>query len=192
MNPVEIIGFAAGSLGISLGIPQALQIRRLGHGEGVSRLAWVLIFAMNCAWASYGIRLGSPSTLVTNSLYALVTASVVVTLIGNSKKSLPLLLVILFIVGGLILNLPTLLVSILLTASVFSQLPQVKQSLENLKQKKPSAVSLNTLYITAVSVTLWGTYGALHHYYLMILTSSIALIMTLLIIRLEKRIISSL
>ena len=36
MNPVEIIGFAAGSLGISLGIPQALQIRRLGHGEKVA------------------------------------------------------------------------------------------------------------------------------------------------------------
>ena len=88
MHPVEILGFIGGAIGIFIGLPQALHVRKLGHGEGVSLSAWSLMFAMYCAWAFYGIRISSPSAALSNFITLLVVAGVVIALIGDLKKSL--------------------------------------------------------------------------------------------------------
>jgi uncharacterized protein with PQ loop repeat len=188
MSPVELVGFAGGACGIFLGIPQALNIRKLGHSDGVSKISWILIFVMNCGWASYGIRISSPSSLISNTLFGLVTASVVISLFNDQRKSLPLLLGIAGLVAILILGLPSILVSILLTASVFSQLPQIGQSLSNLRTKGVSAVSLKTLYISMGSSIFWTTYGVLRGFPLIVLTSVISLIIAIVILVIERKI----
>ena len=36
MISAEVVGFIAGGIGIFFGLPQALRVRKLGHGRGVS------------------------------------------------------------------------------------------------------------------------------------------------------------
>ena len=44
MLSAELVGFIAGALGMFFGLPQALRVRRLGHGRGVSLISWSLHF----------------------------------------------------------------------------------------------------------------------------------------------------
>jgi uncharacterized protein with PQ loop repeat len=41
MISAEVVGFIAGALGMFFGLPQALRVRRLGHGRGVSLISWL-------------------------------------------------------------------------------------------------------------------------------------------------------
>ena len=48
----ELLGLLGGAIGLSVSIPQALRIRRLGT-FGVSRATWMLTYAAYCAWLGY-------------------------------------------------------------------------------------------------------------------------------------------
>ena len=54
MISAEVVGFIAGGIGIFFGLPQALRVRKLGHGRGVSLISWTLQFAVAASWATYG------------------------------------------------------------------------------------------------------------------------------------------
>jgi len=52
MISAEVVGFIAGGIGIFFGLPQALRVRKLGHGRGVSLISWTLQFAVAASWAN--------------------------------------------------------------------------------------------------------------------------------------------
>lgn len=187
MNSVEILGFIAGALGVAIGVPQALQVRRLGHAKGVSLPAWIFMYLMFCSWGFYGIRIDSPSTIVSNFVTLIVLASVLWALINSPLKSISSIIILTAVDGYLILNLPESIVSILLIISVFSQLPQVIKSFKNRKTEISSAVSKRALQISIVSVSLWAVYAILREVRLMFFTACIAITMSSLVLIFESK-----
>jgi uncharacterized protein with PQ loop repeat len=161
MISAEVVGFIAGALGMFFGLPQALRVRRLGHGRGVSLISWLLQFGVATSWATYGFDVKSPSVLLTNLGAGIVNASVIWAIIQNRWKSIAILTSYVALIATLVLVLPSILVSALLVALVFAQTPQVYKSYKNIRYGKDSAVSIVALSVSSFSIFLWFIYAAM-------------------------------
>lgn len=161
MISAEVVGFIAGALGMFFGLPQALRVRRLGHGCGVSLISWLLQFGVATSWATYGFDVKSPSVLLTNLGAGIVNASVIWAIIQNRWKSIAILTSYVALLATLVLVLPSTLVSALLIALVFAQTPQVYKSYKNIRYGKDSAVSIVALSVSSFSIFLWFIYAAM-------------------------------
>lgn len=161
MISAEVVGFIAGALGMFFGLPQALRVRRLGHGRGVSLISWLLQFGVATSWATYGFDVKSPSVLLTNLGAGIVNASVIWAIIQNRWKSIAILTSYVALLATLVLVLPSTLVSALLIALVFAQTPQVYKSYKNIRYGKDSAVSIVALSVSSFSIFLWFIYAAM-------------------------------
>ena len=185
MFSAELLGFIAGGLGMFFGLPQALRVRKLGHGRGVSLISWMLQFGVATSWAAYGFDIDSPSVLLTNVGAGLVNASVIFAIIRNNVKTFVILLGYAAGLSALILNLPSAIVSALLIALVFAQSPQIVKSFKNLAIGAESAVSVSALSVSSVSILLWFIYAVLADVPLILLSTTIAVSINISIIVLE-------
>jgi uncharacterized protein with PQ loop repeat len=185
MFSAEALGFIAGGLGMFFGLPQALRVRKLGHGRGVSLISWMLQFGVATSWAAYGFDIDSPSVLLTNVGAGLVNASVIFAIIRNNVKTLVILSGYAAGLSALILNLPSAIVSALLIALVFAQSPQIVKSFKNLAIGAESAVSVSALSVSSVSILLWFVYAVLADVPLILLSTTIAVSINISIIVLE-------
>ena len=185
MISAEVVGFIAGGIGIFFGLPQALRVRKLGHGRGVSLISWTLQFAVAASWATYGFDSKSPSILFTNLVALLVNASVIMAILRNNVKSISLLIIYAAIWATLILVLPSAAVSTLLVALNFAQSPQVVKSFYNIRVGKDSAVSITALSVSCFSILIWILYGFMADDSLIKVSALVALSINSLIIVLE-------
>lgn len=185
MFSAELLGFIAGGLGMFFGLPQALRVRKLGHGRGVSLISWMLQFGVATSWAAYGFDIDSPSVLLTNVGAGLVNASVIFAIIRNNVKTFVILSGYAAGLSALILNLPSAIVSALLIALVFAQSPQIVKSFKNLAIGGESAVSVSALSVSSVSILLWFIYAVLADVPLILLSTTIAASINISIIVLE-------
>lgn len=185
MISAEVVGFIAGGIGIFFGLPQALRVRKLGHGRGVSLISWTLQFAVAASWATYGFDSKSPSILFTNLVALLVNASVITAILRNNLKSISLLIIYAAIWATLILLLPRAAVSTMLVALNFAQSPQVVKSFHNIRVGKDSAVSITALSISCFSILIWILYGFMADDSLIKVSALVALSINLSIIVLE-------
>ena len=185
MNPAELLGFIGGGIGMFYGLPQALRIRRLGHGVGVSLPSWLLTFSVSMSWAAWGYGANSPSALIMNICGALVNGSVVLTIMPSMRKAILYLLTITAALWFLILTLPDPIVSALLIALVFCLVPQVLESLRSLKNGTTSAVSIKALTVALLSNIFWIAYAFVREIHLVFLTSGIAITMIFIVMALE-------
>lgn len=185
MFSAELLGFIAGGLGMFFGLPQALRVRKLGHGRGVSLISWMLQFGVATSWAAYGFDIDSSSVLLTNVGAGLVNASVIFAIIRNNVKTFVILSGYAAGLSALILNLPSAIVSGLLIALVFAQSPQIVKSFKNLAVGAESAVSVSALSVSSVSILLWFIYAVLADVPLILLSTTIAVSINISIIILE-------
>lgn len=185
MFSAELLGFIAGGLGMFFGLPQALRVRKLGHGRGVSLISWMLQFGVATSWAAYGFDIDSPSVLLTNVGAGLVNASVIFAIMRNNVKTFVILSGYAAGLSALILNLPSAIVSALLIALVFAQSPQIVKSFKNLAIGGESAVSVSALSVSSVSILLWFIYAVLADVPLILLSTTIAVSINISIIVLE-------
>jgi uncharacterized protein with PQ loop repeat len=185
MFSIEIFGFIGGALGIFFGLPQALRIRRLGHGRGLSLISWLLQLGVATSWATYGFDIDSPSLLATNMAAALINASVVWVILQNRLRSILAITTLVAGVAGLVLTLPASVASVLLISLVFAQSPQVFKSFKNIKIGKESAVSVVAMSVSALSGIFWIIYAVNIADPLLVLCNSIVLLNNILIIVLE-------
>lgn len=185
MSPVELLGFIGGGIGMFFGLPQARRVRAAGHADGVSLMAWVLMFAVNASWASYGLRIESPSVLLTNIVAAVVNGSVVVAVTGHGRKPLLWLPAFALSVLAFVTWMPQPIVSVALVVLVFAQAPQLLESFRSMREGRASVVSLSAMQVSTVSLLCWEGYALLTDTRLMILTTSLALSMNFAIIALE-------
>jgi uncharacterized protein with PQ loop repeat len=185
MVSAELVGFIAGGIGIFFGLPQALRVRKLGHGRGVSLISWTLQFAVAASWATYGFDTKSPSIMLTNLVALLVNASVIMAILRNNVKSISLLIIYAAMWATLILSLPSAAVSTLLVALNFAQSPQVVKSFHNIRVGKDSAVSVTALSVSCFSILIWILYGFMADDSLIKVSALVALSINLLIIALE-------
>ncbi len=185
MNPAELLGFIGGGIGMFYGVPQALRIRRLGHGTGVSLPTWLLTFGVSTSWAAWGFGAHSPSALIMNIGGALVNGSVVVAIMPSLRKAILPLISITIVLWFLVLTLPDAIVSVLLTALVFFLAPQVVTSFRTLRDGTISVVSMKALTVSMMSNVFWIAYAFAREIHLVFLTSGIAMTMILLVMTLE-------
>lgn len=185
MISAEVVGFIAGGIGIFFGLPQALRVRKLGHGRGVSLISWTLQFAVAASWATYGFDTKSPSIMLTNLVALLVNASVIMAILRNNLKSISLLIIYAAMWATLILSLPSAAVSTLLVALNFAQSPQVVKSFHNIRVGKDSAVSVTGLSVSCFSILIWILYGFMADDSLIKVSALVALSINSLIITLE-------
>ena len=185
MFSIEIFGFIGGALGIFFGLPQALRIRRLGHGRGLSLISWLLQLGVATSWATYGFDIESPSLLATNMAAALINASVVWVILQNRLRSILAITTLVAGVAGLVLTLPASIASVLLISLVFAQSPQVFKSFKNIKIGKESAVSVVAMSVSALSGIFWIIYAVNIADPLLVLCNAIVLLNNILIIVLE-------
>jgi uncharacterized protein with PQ loop repeat len=185
MISAEVVGFIAGGIGIFFGLPQALRVRKLGHGRGVSLISWTLQFAVAASWATYGFDTKSPSIMLTNLVALFVNASVIMAILRNNVKSISLLIIYAAMWATLILSLPSAAVSTLLVALNFAQSPQVVKSFHNIRVGKDSAVSVTALSVSCFSILIWILYGFMADDSLIKVSALVALSINSLIIALE-------
>ena len=185
MFSIEIFGFIGGALGIFFGLPQALRVRRLGHGRGVSLISWLLQLGVATSWAAYGFDKNSPSLLATNMAAGIINASVVWAILDNRLRATFAIATLVAVVAGLVLTLPTGLASALLISLVFAQSPQVYKSFKNIRIGKESAVSVVAMSVSAMSGIFWIIYALKISDSLLVLCNAIVLSNNIAIIALE-------
>ncbi|CAN2222277.1 hypothetical protein MCEMRE22_01266 [Candidatus Nanopelagicaceae bacterium] len=185
MFSIEIFGFIGGALGIFFGLPQALRVRRLGHGRGVSLISWLLQLGVATSWAAYGFDKNSPSLLATNMAAGIINASVVWAILDNRLRATFAIATLVAVVACLVLTLPTGLASALLISLVFAQSPQVYKSFKNIRIGKESAVSVVAMSVSAMSGIFWIIYAVKISDSLLVLCNAIVLSNNIAIIALE-------
>lgn len=187
----EILGFLGGTIGILQGLPQALRIRKLGHSDGVSLSHWYFMATQFAAWVGFGLRVDSPAIWVTNVL-TFATSVAVVLSVQNSK-----LLGLVYSVGlgttagAFCLWGPGTLVDWFLIAMVASRLPQLLRTFKNRKTADPTAVSISALVISLISMAFWFGYAFVNNNVLVIITTIIAVTITLLTALVERQIVKA-
>lgn len=181
----EVIGFVAGCIGMLQAVPQVRRLRTLGHGRGVSLMAWVLTFTVNVSWLGYGIRTASPAVIFTNVTGGALAAAVVLSLVERFSRWVFALPLLAFTIIAGVQRMPAGMVSTCLVALTVSRAPQVLQSYRNYVNAHATAVSLRSLYIMSASLLLWDVFAVVEHRGVMLITTNVALALTLVIATLE-------
>lgn len=181
----EIFGFLGGALGVSQALPQAIRIRRLGHGYGVSLAMWIATLVVNASWLGYGLMLHSPSLIISNIIGFSTSSLVVGALLNKGWVAWP----VMFAAGAawLFLELQVsfeVLTGFLIVLTLY-RLPQLIKSVRNLRAGRPTAVSLPGLLVGLSAIGSWMVYSVLSGKNQLILTTGSALLMTLAIVTLE-------
>jgi len=182
-QPTELIGLLAGAIGLTMAIPQALRIRRLGDHTGVSTTTWLLGYSSCAAWVGYGIRTASLSQVVANFIALLLHAWLISLLLKGTKWRLPALvgiptIIIVFAYLG-----PHAAVATSLLLFALTQWPQAIRSVYAAIAHTPiPAVSTPTWLISLTAGSLWAAYGFFSERNLVVATSLIAVVATSIIL----------
>jgi uncharacterized protein with PQ loop repeat len=187
----EILGFLGGTIGILQGVPQALRIRRLGHADGVSLSHWYFMTTQFAAWVGFGLRVDSPAIWVTNALTFATSAAVIFGIQSSKLKAGAYSLLLATAAATFTWFGPGLLVDWFLIAMVASRLPQLIRTFRNRKTADPTAVSISSLAISLASMAFWFAYAIINANTLVIITTIIAVSITLATAIIESQIVKS-
>lgn len=194
MNPqliAELLGFFGGTIGILQGVPQALRIRRLGHADGVSLSHWYFMATQFAAWVGFGLRVDSPAIWVTNALTFATSAAVIFGIQSSKLKAGAYSLLLATAAATFTWFGPGLLVDWFLIAMVASRLPQLIRTFRNRKTADPTAVSISSLAISLASMAFWFAYAIINVNTLVIITTIIAVSITLATAIIERQIVKA-
>lgn len=187
----EILGFMGGTIGILQGVPQALRIRRLGHADGVSLSHWYFMATQFAAWVGFGLRVDSPAIWVTNALTFATSAAVIFGIQSSKLKAGAYSLLLATAAATFTWFGPGLLVDWFLIAMVASRLPQLIRTFRNRKTADPTAVSISSLAISLASMAFWFAYAIINANTLVIITTIIAVSITLATAIIERQIVKA-
>lgn len=187
----EIFGFLGGTIGILQGLPQAIRIRKLGHADGVSLSHWYFMSIQFAAWVGFGLRVDSPAIWVTNALTFATSVAVVLSVQANKWLGLFYSVGLGTAAAAFCLWGPSVLVDWFLIAMVASRLPQLLRTFKNRKTADPTAVSISALMISLVSMAFWFAYAIVTNNALVIITTIIAVTITLLTALVERQIVKT-
>lgn len=187
----EILGFMGGTIGILQGVPQALRIRRLGHADGVSLSHWYFLTTQFAAWVGFGLRVDSPAIWVTNALTFATSAAVIFGIQSSKLKAGAYSLLLATAAATFTWFGPGLLVDWFLIAMVASRLPQLIRTFRNRKTADPTAVSISSLAISLASMAFWFAYAIINANTLVIITTIIAVSITLATAIIERQIMKA-
>lgn len=188
MNVIgELFGFAGGIIGIAIGVPQMIRVRRQGTSAGLALSPWILMLATYSAFTAYGIMQDSPALWVCNLLTFFTTALVITAVKGNGVKIWLTMLVGGAVSAVTIVSLPALLSNIVLVVLAANRLPQLVKTWKNRHKPFVSAVSISSLVVTFISLSFWELYALFTDHKFILVTTTVPLVIAVFTALLEAR-----
>jgi uncharacterized protein with PQ loop repeat len=184
----EISGFIGGAIGVATGVPQSLRVRKLGHTDGLALSPWILMCFQFAAWTAFGLSHDSLAIWFFNALTFVTTALVVIAIRGNRFSTYLLLVAIASVTGVFVFFGPEALINVVMVALTASRVPQLIRSWINRKRTKPTAVSISSLLVSLTSMLFWLGFAFLTENSLVIVTTFVAIGVTLATALLEQHI----
>lgn len=184
----EICGFIGGAIGVATGLPQSLRVRKLGHTEGLELSPWILMCISFAAWTAFGLSHNAVAIWFFNALTFVTTALVVIAIRGNRFTTYLQLAVIAAVTFAFVTYGPEALVNVVMVVLTGSRVPQLIRTWINRARVKPTAVSVSSLAVALSSMLFWMGFAVFTENPLVIVTTSVAIAVTLATAILESRI----
>jgi uncharacterized protein with PQ loop repeat len=156
-------GWVAAAVGLTVGLPQFVQLRRTRDTAGVSFFLWQLTLTVNVIWIVHGVLIGSLSQVLCNVCGGVVTCSILgllhstrgvrwIVLLGPGLAAATLLIVVDLVFGSAAFG---------AVACVPAILGNLGQSVKLVRSPIVTGVSALYLVVSNVNLSLWVTWGKL-------------------------------
>jgi uncharacterized protein with PQ loop repeat len=183
---VSILGWIGAVTGALVALPQVVRILRTSATTGISPLTWQLLIGVNLAWMTHGVINHHPNIVVSNTVYALCTATILILLWRHRGIRLWQLFVPGILLGVLMVAVdmfsgPVAFAVIALIPAALSQLAQLRSLVFS---RSIQGVSLWWLGYSVFNQGIWLTWSLLvHETSVMIVASGLGTLMTLNLIQ---------
>ena len=179
---VDILGWIGAATGSLVALPQVVRILRTGATTGISPLTWRLLVGVNLAWMSHGVITHHPNIVVSNTVYALCTSTILI-LLWRHRGIRPWQL----FVPGIVLGALMVAVDAFSGPIAFAVIAFIPAALSQMAQLRSLVVSQNVhgvslwwLAYCVLNQTIWLTWAVLaDEISLIIVATGLGILMTL-------------
>jgi uncharacterized protein with PQ loop repeat len=160
---VDVVGWLATLVGITLGLPQALRLLRTRRVEGLSLTAWQAWLVLNLGYTAHGISIGQPPQILTAALSLCPTIAILHLMARElQRRLLPVLLPGLLGAGTLIAVDQVFGSAVFGTLAIFpAVIANAGQSIELVRAPRIVGVSVLFLILGVINQGLWLTWAIL-------------------------------
>ena len=179
---VDILGWIGAATGSLVALPQVVRILRTGATTGISPLTWRLLVGVNLAWMSHGVITHHPNIVVSNTVYALCTSTILILLWRHRGIRLWQLFVPGILLGALMVAVDVFSgpIAFAVIAFIPAALSQIAQLRSLVVSRSVHGVSLWWLAYCVLNQTIWLTWAVLaHETSVMIVATGLGILMTL-------------
>jgi uncharacterized protein with PQ loop repeat len=179
---VDILGWIGAATGSLVALPQVVRILRTGATTGISPLTWRLLVGVNLAWMAHGVISHHPNIVVSNTVYALCTSTILILLWRHRGIRLWQLFVPGILLGTLMVSVDAFSgpIAFAVIAFIPAALSQMAQLRSLVVSRSVLGVSLWWLAYCVLNQTIWLTWAVLaDEISLIIVATGLGILMTL-------------
>jgi uncharacterized protein with PQ loop repeat len=179
---VDILGWIGAVTGALVALPQVVRILRTSATTGISPLTWRLLIGVNLAWMAHGVITHHPNIVVSNTVYALCTSTILILLWRHRGIRLWQLFVPGILLGALMVAVDVFSgpIAFAVIAFIPAALSQIAQLRSLLVSRSVHGVSLWWLAYCVLNQTIWLTWAVLaQEISVMIVATGLGILMTL-------------
>jgi len=179
---VDILGWIGAVTGALVALPQVVRILRTSATTGISPLTWRLLIGVNLAWMAHGVITHHPNIVVSNTVYALCTSTILILLWRHRGIRLWQLFVPGILLGALMVAVDVFSgpIAFAVIAFIPAALSQIAQLRSLVVSRSVQGVSLWWLAYCVLNQTIWLSWAVLaHEISLMIVATGLGILMTL-------------
>jgi uncharacterized protein with PQ loop repeat len=179
---VDILGWIGAATGSLVALPQVIRILRTGATTGISPLTWRLMVGVNLAWMAHGVISHHPNIVVSNTVYALCTSTILILLWRHRGIRLWQLFIPGILLGALMVAVDAFSgpIAFAVIAFIPAALSQMAQLRSLVVSRSIHGVSLWWLAYCVLNQAIWLSWAVLaHEISLMIVATGLGILMTL-------------
>jgi uncharacterized protein with PQ loop repeat len=179
---VDILGWIGAVTGALVALPQVVRILRTSATTGISPLTWRLLVGVNLAWMAHGVITHHPNIVVSNTVYALCTSTILILLWRHRGIRLWQLFVPGILLGALMVAVDAFSgpIAFAVIAFIPAALSQMAQLRSLVVSRSIHGVSLWWLAYCVLNQAIWLSWAVLaHEISLMIVATGLGILMTL-------------
>jgi uncharacterized protein with PQ loop repeat len=179
---VDTLGWIGAVTGALVALPQVVRILRTSATTGISPLTWRLLIGVNLAWMAHGVITHHPNIVVSNTLYALCTSTILILLWRHRGIRLWQLFVPGILLGALMVAVDVFSgpIAFAVIAFIPAALSQIAQLRSLAVSRSVHGVSLWWLAYCVLNQTIWLTWAVLaQEISVMIVATGLGILMTL-------------
>jgi uncharacterized protein with PQ loop repeat len=179
---VDVLGWIGAVTGALVALPQVVRILRTSATTGVSPVTWQLLVGVNLAWMAHGVITHHPNIVVSNTLYALCTSTILILLWRHRGIRLWQLFLPGISLGVIMVAVDAFSgpIAFAVTAFIPAALSQLAQLRSLVVSRSIHGVSVWWLAYCVMNQAIWLTWAVLaHEVSVMIVATGLGTLMTL-------------